>query len=530
MKERFGDKADDVAYGDLPEDIKKELGDTSIKEFYKKCVVFERWDKERGKVYWFTKGLKGQFLDVQDDPLHLKDFFPCPAPLYATLTNGCLIPTPDYRLYRKLADDLDYITKRKSSLIEMVRCISAHDASMNDVMIRLKDMDDGDSVPIKNWVAFAEKGGLKAAMQFFPLDVVAQTVNLLTEAQADLIQKIYEITGMSDIVRGASDPNETATAQQIKGNWVTLRLSKNQADVQRFITELIQRKAEIIFAVVDGEPLFDDQMIMNMVGFESFAEEDKQLFPEALQLLRSDKMRTFKIDIETDSFLAIDEQMDKEAANEFMGAFGNMLNQSFSMVQAEPAMLPLMLEVTKFVARRYRTGKMVEAMIDKTFDTLLAKQQEAEANPPPEQPDPEMMKAQAYAQTEQMKMQIEQQKAQNSMQIEQALAQHKQQLEIFQAQSQLQMKGEKTQADIAIKGQKMQTDAQLKAQEMALGEQNNARESIKNEAFAPQSGQPLVLNVNISGNSKKVARFQTDPLTGDRIATVEDMPDIGISE
>jgi hypothetical protein len=52
-----------------------------------------------------------------------------------------------------------------------------------------------------------------------PIDGLAKIVLQLVEQREQVKQTIYEVTGISDIVRGASKADETATAQQIKGRW-----------------------------------------------------------------------------------------------------------------------------------------------------------------------------------------------------------------------------------------------------------------------------------------------------------------------
>jgi len=52
-------------------------------------------------VIWIAKNFPKE-LDRKDDPLGLTEFFPCPMPLFATVTTGSLIPVPDYCEYQEL--------------------------------------------------------------------------------------------------------------------------------------------------------------------------------------------------------------------------------------------------------------------------------------------------------------------------------------------------------------------------------------------------------------------------------------------
>lgn len=492
VTERFGKKvAKKLQYADIPDDIKQEVQESELRNSFRKAIIYERWDKERNKCYWFSEGLPDEFLEVSEPICHFEDFFPCPAPLYATLTSKNLVPIPDYKLYKQLADDLDYLVKRISSLTEVVRLVGCHDASINDLMIRLRDLDDGDSIPIKQWAAWAERSGFKGVMQWFPLEEVAQTINLLSQRKDALVQQIYEITGMSDIIRGNTSPYETATAQQIKGQFASLRLSRKQADVQRFVADLGRLKTEIVLEH------FSDETIQRMIGFDSWLPEDQQLWPQVAELIRSDKLRTFRVDIETDSVLAMDEEQDKKSANEYIQATGQLLQQAFNLVQIRPELMPFVIELTKFGARRYSTGDVLEASLEKALDQITEAQQaeaEAAANQPPE---PALIKAQSQAQAAQMKVQSDSQVAQQRLQLEGQIAQQRLGLDQYKVQS-----------DASIKQQKMQMNAQLKAQQMQqkmeqerymqmLKMQQEAQQPMQPEAqMAGSAVTPIILNIN----------------------------------
>src|SRR3990167_2149454 len=82
--ERFGEKvAAKLAYDATPEDKKKELTQQEVK---KQARIYEIWDKQKKKVFWMSRSQK-QMLDERDDPLGVQGVFPCPRPLFATMSN-----------------------------------------------------------------------------------------------------------------------------------------------------------------------------------------------------------------------------------------------------------------------------------------------------------------------------------------------------------------------------------------------------------------------------------------------------------
>jgi F0F1-type ATP synthase membrane subunit b/b' len=91
-------------------------------------------------------------------------------------------------------------------------------------------------------------------------------------------QVIYEITGISDIMRSASDPNETFGAQKIKTQWGTQRLQRMQKEIQRYIRDLIRMKAEIIAEKFQIETLEK----MTLLPYPKKSDVDKQ-FAQQMQ-------------------------------------------------------------------------------------------------------------------------------------------------------------------------------------------------------------------------------------------------------
>ena len=362
--------------------------------------VFEIWDKAERKVCWIAKGHEAP-LDEREDPLRLREFFPCPKPLFATLTTDSLIPRPDFLFYKDQANDLDDVTYRLSKLTEACRVSGVYDASQDASLGRLfQEGGDNRLIPVNTWAAFADKGGLRGVMDFVPLDGVIATIRELTGREQALKAQIYEITGISDIVRGYSAPSETATAQQIKGQFAALRLQEQQAEVARFARDLIAMTAEII------AEHFQPQTIALMSGLQEQAPEFQEAFMPAVELLRQDAMRSFRIEIETDSTIAIDEQGDKQAATEFLTAMGNYMASSLPMAQQAPELLPVVGQGAVFLARRFRAGRQLEGAIEQAFQALEQRAQQMAQQPQQQQPDAAMLKAQADQQRLTMEAEI----------------------------------------------------------------------------------------------------------------------------
>ena len=391
-EEKFGDLADKIPLDSSPDDQKMK----QTEGVGKRALVVELWDKESKKVCWISMSL-GKTLDEVDDPLELEDFWPCPKPLYATITNESLVPVPDYTLYQDQANELDVLADRIKGLIDALKVRGVYDASTPELARLFTEGDNNALIPIKNFSAFAEKQGLRGSVDLVDITPIANALNNAYTAMAQVKQQIYDITGISDIVRGASNANETATAQQIKGQYATLRLKVFQDDVAMFASEILKIKAQIICQH------FQPDTILKIGGAENLSDSDKQLIPQAMQLIKDNPTRTFRIEVATDSMLYMDEQQEKADRVEFMTASSGFIEKAVQAAQVAPDLVPLMMDLLKFGVTGFRVGRTLEGEFDNLADKMKQQQAQKLANPTPPPPTPE----QINAQMKQMEMQAE---------------------------------------------------------------------------------------------------------------------------
>jgi hypothetical protein len=422
------------------------------KRQYNLAKVCELWDKETLKVYWFCKGMP-HFIDVRDDPLGLEGFFPCPKPLYATTTSDNLVPVPDFVLYQDQAMELDILSDRIDGLVKALRVRGVYDASQPALQRLMTEGDNNALIPVDKWAAFSEKGGLKGSVDLLPLDTIAQALIQCYQARADIKGQIYEITGISDIIRGQSAASETATAQQIKGQYAGLRLRSMQEDVALFATELIRLKAQVMCM------RYQPQTILAYSAAEQMSDADKALIPQALQLIRDKPLRNFRIDIAADSLVQIDEAQEKQDRLQFLQAFGGFLQQALPVGQASPELVPVMMDLLKYGVQAFKAARPLEGTIDAATEQLKQMAAQPRENPAMQQAQ---MEAQAEQAKSQMLMQIEQAKLQQSAQVEALKAQNDQQLEQMKQQFEAQLAQQKIAAEQQMAKYKADLDAATK--------------------------------------------------------------------
>src|SRR4029078_3935933 len=109
-------------------------------------------------------------------------------------------------------------------------------------------------VPIANWAAF---GGTKEVVMWLPIDMIAQTITALVALRKQIIDDIYQITGMADIMRGDTDPNDTLGAQRLKSQYGTTRIRDKQQEMVRVARDLVEICSEIITEKFDDVTLIE---------------------------------------------------------------------------------------------------------------------------------------------------------------------------------------------------------------------------------------------------------------------------------
>jgi hypothetical protein len=457
--ERFGDVFKNVSLTSSNTDMDGKNPLTAKMTYDKKAMVYEIWNKRTGKVCWIAKGYP-QALDERDDPLELEEFFPCPKPLMATTTTGTMIPVPDYCEYEDQAQELDNLTQRIYLLTKACKAVGVFNAEFKELARMFSEGVDNKLFPVTGWAAMSEKGGLKGAIDMMDTSQIIVTLRELYAAREQVKQSIYEIMGISDILRGSSKAQETLGAQQLKANFGSLRLKSSQGEVARFATDIFKLKAQVICKFYPPELIVEMSGVMNTPDGQ-----DPQMLQAAIQMLSNSTIRDFHIAVEADSLAQIDEQAEKQGAQEAIQAIGIFLREAIPMIAQAPETLPMASEMLLFLVRRFRAGRGLESAVERAMKALQDKADAAKQQPP--QQNPEMLQMQAEQQAEQMRMQAqaqtEQMKMQAQAQIEQGKAQLEMQMHQAKTQAEMQLAQMKAEFEVA----KQNNEMQIKAREMA---------------------------------------------------------------
>ena len=410
---RFGEVFNQVGLSSQNADQDSRNSVQARASFDKKAKIAEIWNKRTGKVCWIAEGFP-HALDEREDPLQLEGFFPCPKPLFSTTTNGSLIPVPDYCEYEDQATELDNITNRITMLVKAVKAVGVFNAEYKELGRLFTEGIDNKMFPVVSWAALSEKGGLKGAVDMLDISGVLQALNQLYQSREMVKQTIYEICGISDILRGSSQAEETLGAQQIKAQFGSLRLKASQTEVARIASDIFRIKAQIICKFYPAE------LIIQMSGIMNTPEgQNQQLVMAAVQMLQNAAMRDFHISVESDSLAQIDELSEKQGAAEAIQAISSFMQAVGPMLFGQPETVPMASEMLLFLVRRYRAGRGLETSIERSMMAVQQKAMQMQQQP---QPSPQEKKAQIEAQAKQAEVgvqaQLEQARLQADMQLE----------------------------------------------------------------------------------------------------------------
>ena len=559
MSERFGrDIAKKIPL--QKDERRKDRFEDGDRDVEVKGEVFEIWNKEDRAVYWVAEGYDF-LLDRKDDPLNLENFFPCPRPIIANQTNGTLIPVADYIEYQDQAAQIDELSQRIAMLTRACKVAGVYNAAAKGVQRLLNESVENELIPVDDWSAFADKGGVPNQISFLPLKEIIGVINELTTLKEKQIEEMDRLTGINDLMRGTTDARETLGGQRLKSNYTGTRLTARQNEVARFARDTVRIMADIMAqhfspqSLVEASgALFEEGLGIDVDGVQNSlvanqpppppaqnmpqqplalphpaqfqpggvppqgpnvlpfptkpgmmpasanvpqaapqappvapglpappppdpmqiaVQQAVQRIDKAIALLRNDRLRGFRVDIEVDSTIFGDAAQEKGDRNEFIGAVTKYLETAMQMSATVPEITPLLGKLLQFGVRGFRVGRDLEASIEDFCDvaTKIAKQKQAQAA---SQPNPEQLKAQAQAKQAEATAQSAQVRAQADVakgqaDIEQAKVQ--QQTDMMNSQAEVQRQnvenqGEmyNSQADIYIK----QLEVRMREMEMRI--------------------------------------------------------------
>ncbi len=547
-----------------------------------KGEVYEIWSLVDREVLWIAEGYE-YLLDRKDDPLRLEHFFPCPRPIYSNMTNSTLIPIPDFLEYQDQAIQIDELSQRISMLSKACKVAGVYNSAATDIKRLLDESVENELIPVDDWAAFGEKGGIEGNISLLPLKDIIGCLNELVQIKEKIVEELDRLTGISDIMRGTTDARETLGGQRLKTNNTGTRLQRRQNEIARFARDTVRIMADIMsthfsplslieasgalyeegLGVSDmpeltslqpqpGQPPMPPQQapfsgppqapgsvpppprtgptplggpmpppagmpgtpppmpgtnvvpfappgrpplpmggpppamgqppmgqMQTFMGQPSLPPEIQGRFQglkrisDAIQLLRNERLRGFRVDIEVDSTIFGDSESEKKERVQFMTTVTQFLQQSMMMSNQVPEIAPLLGKFLQFGVRGFHVGRDLELAIEEFSDSAVKiaqqRKQEAQQTPNPQMlaAQASMVKAQAANKAADAKASGDQAKLQGDM----ALQHQKIQGDAMQAQAEVQrqqVENQGEQANNAADMQMKQMDLRMRNMEMFI--------------------------------------------------------------
>lgn len=559
-----------------------------------KGEVFEIWSRKDKSIFWVAEGY-GHLIDRKDDPLQLEYFFPVPKPLFANPTNDTLVPVPDYIQYQDQAIQIDQLTQRIAMLTKACKVIGVYNAGAKDIVRMFTEGVENQLIPVDDWAAFAEKGGVEGNFSLLPVKDFVAILNELMICKEKQIEEMDRLTGITDIMRGTTDARETLGGQRLKSNSAGTRLTRRQAEVARFARDTVRIMADIMaqhfspksLIEVSGalyqEGLGPDSMpdLTDLQQMQEAPQEPPQQPPlglpppgmapnglpgppqgmqppapppppgaqggnvlpfpggqappgapppsgmppsppqavngtvlppippqaqpvlqalrriaKSIELLRNERLRGFRVDIEVDSTIYPDAAQEKADRTVFIREVTQFLQQAMTMGAAMPESVPLMTKLLQFGVRGYRVGRDLETAIEEFSEQAVAgiqQRQQAAANQPnPEQQklQIEVAKAQSQLGVQQIRAKADTMKANADIQSTQVQAQSDQQQSAAEVERQrLENEGEQRNAQLDVMQKQMDMQMMLidkRMEEMKLQMEYLKLQQAQVQASAPQ--------------------------------------------
>lgn len=411
-KKRFGAvflkaplNSDDTSRSDGDSDDKRNVTPWS------RADVWEIWSLEHKKVFWLVEGMD-KLLDVKKDPLRLRSFWPCPKPIIANATTDTMVPRPDFLLHEDLLDEIDVLCTRIQLLEETVRATGVYDQTNGGVKDVIEDKSVRNKLyPVANWNAFAEKGGLRNAIEWLPLDQIVGALTTLRDVRREAIDLYYQVSGQSDIMRGqATQAGATATEQSAKVKFGSVRMQRKQDEFARFASDIQALKAELIEKHFDAETIIECSNIRQT--------QDAQYAQAAVELIKSGKFQ-YRVEVKPENVSLTDFAALKSERSEVLTSIAAFLQAVAPMAQVIPGSMQTMLEILQWSVSGMRGASTIEGVLDRAIAQSKQQAEQAAQNPQPEQ-NPEAGKLMAIQAKGQMDLAREDKKLQNALVLTQA--------------------------------------------------------------------------------------------------------------
>jgi hypothetical protein len=446
--------------------VEKKLTSEQAADAWDRAEIWEIWDKKTQSVYWWSKGFE-RILDKKKDPLNLYGFWPTPEPMLANCVTNLLLPQPDFAIAQDLYNEIDELQTRIGIITSAVRVVGVYDEANDAIKRMLEEGFENDLIPAKNWAKFAEMGGISGLVDWLPIEDIVNALEKLVQQRTDAMTLLYEVTGMADIVRGASGPDrETAAAASGKKTFASIRVQHLQEDFARFASDLMRLKAEVICKHFEEKTIIEDSNITRTADGQN-----KELIQQALQLLKEPEEAAWRIEIRPETIAMVDYDKMRAERSEFIGSVATFMQSAAPLAELAPDSMPTLITMLKWAVAGFKGSQEIEGVLDRAIEEMMKAAQQEKENPPDEPPSPEEQAMAASKQDFDQDRQLQNEKHQQELEkittkaradIEELRHELNNQIKIIKAELAAAIRGEDAQADAAMEQDDASTANKIK--------------------------------------------------------------------
>lgn len=503
----FGsEKAERLNYDSVPETNKKDYAKDKT-DIEGKAEVWECWCEATNKVYWIQTSLEDAIIEESEPAIRFEKFYPCIV-IRQTQDPDSVIPVSDYTHCKDQILEVERLTTRIHALTQAIRPNFAYDATMGDLIEQLFQ-DDLKGIGVTNWTSAQGRGGLAAGINFLPVDQFVNVLNTLQQSRQTALQQLYETLKVSDLLRGTSEQYKSATANRLENQWSSLGLIVRQNMFNKFMSDAISNLGTIIAEQFDEQRILEiadaDALIAPTIfipeppppppmpeGQEGMPPGESPMPPMAppqpdpamlleqtkqqiVEILRDNNKRNYRIEIASDSMVAIDQAQQQQEGQALIGAAGQFFDQMRGLIDQYPPLIEFSIGLFQNMIKRFKGGKELDGIFTKALQQIgeISKAKEEAAKQPPP-PDPKTLEIQGRMQIAQIESQARMQVTQMDMQdkaVKNQLAAQEQQLKMQRDQLEAQLRVQDQQFKEFLEQQKLaisQQEVQIKAQSVQV--------------------------------------------------------------
>ena len=436
-----------AALAEFKNQVEKEVGADEAAKKSKTIKVYEYWDAFDKETYWFTdynrdfikpteyllpENEMGEEKEILNGIYNLEKFFPCPKPLLINTATDEFWPMTEYYQLVDIFEDIHTIFTRMVTCTRAIRSRMLFDSSIEGLQAALNELSETDAIGVENLAqALVSNGGsLEAAVQYINVAPIIETLQQLYQALEQRLNTVYKLTGTADLLQGLiTDPTQRTLGER----QMTEKYALNQvADRQRKVQEFVRDSYELLTEMALKN--FKDDTLKDYINPATFPQGMQPLYDQAIALLKNNSKR-FRIELETDSTISLNEEYDKQARIELVNTLTAALEKTANIAQSQPELVQLELHCLKFLIQGFRQSKLFQDEVTQAIDAVIQQTQAASQDPA------------AAFDPEQAKMQLEQQKLQLDTQYKQAMLQSTERIEMSKLQQSAQMQAIQSQLE-----------------------------------------------------------------------------------